>query len=213
MFKRPLLLVALTCALVSLTASNCVLETKEVEVPARDNEQVVFHTQGSTENNGTEDVNFTEPLLDLEADNEFVALLAADVETAHWRIINNLGDPNLQVTGSLMVEQISGPTDPGVVGVAAPVSLLDYQTVNISDGLGVWVLADLNEAGVDLMNGAFSKWLLAHNAGGNPSDVIMRFHWNATVSGGSNPPDVNFDWEAKVKFVLTGLVELEVPKF
>jgi hypothetical protein len=211
MRSKFLILLGLLAAFLTLTAENCILETKEVEVPVRDGEEVTFTTQGNDEHSGEETVDFTETLLELEEDNDFEALLAANIEAGYWRVVENRGDDDLIISGSVTVTRLN-PSAGSVLALAGNTEpLITYTSVAIDTATGAYKLAPLNGAGVALLNEGFDEYLQARAQGQPVPDLQYRFDWSGMATSPSGDPDTDFDWQAKVKFILTGLVTVDVP--
>lgn len=216
---KLILILGLMAVFLSVTAENCVLQTKQLEVPVRDAEDVTFTTRGSAEHSGSTVVDFGPSLLNLESDSDFQVLLSAVVEAAEWRVKENRGDPDLVISGSMTVTRVN-PTPTSILALArseAGTPLLNYTSVPLASVLGDFRVAPLEDAGVSLLNEAFQEYFNARNAelqGQNVPlpDMQFRFDWSGTASSSSQNPTVDFDWQAKVKFTLTGLVEVEVPE-
>lgn len=205
--KRTVLYLLLAAGFLTLTAEDCFLEEKSVEVPVSDAEVKTFHTKGTTQKMDTWFIDFEEDLLDLENDNDLEVLLSAHLENAWWRVIENNSDPGLSVMGTMEVQlQDTGQTEPTE-------TFLSYQSQSIDAAMGDFQPVQLNTAGVEIINKAFDDWLDAKAQNDPLPSVNFKFTWYATVLPPEPPPNVDFTWEGKVRFTLVGLVTVDVPNF
>lgn len=200
---HAILLLVLAGAFLALTGESCVLETKEVEVPVRDAEDFTFTTAGNAQHSGSEVIDFTGSLLDLEDDNTFEQLLSANIEVGYWRVSANRGDADLVITGAVTVTRVSS---------GASATILTYQSVPIASVTGPYRQAPLEAPGVNLLNAGFDEYLQARAQGQPVPDLRFRFDWSGTATSGNAEPNVDFDWQAKVRFTLLGIVEVDVPE-
>jgi hypothetical protein len=104
---------------------------------------------------------------------------------------------------------ISGTIEVARVDIVdGPVTILNYSSQSVQAALGVTIPADLNTAGVELINRALDDFL----AGGEPVLVF-------TVQNGSVDPipteqdPIVFTWEACFKIHVIIDREVEVPQF
>ncbi|NNF06939.1 MAG: hypothetical protein HKN21_09280 [Candidatus Eisenbacteria bacterium] len=217
MRNRFLIAIGLMSIFFACTAENCVVETKEVEVPARSGEEVTFTTAGSSQHMDSEIVDFVPTLLDLEEENAFDALLSAHIENGFWRVEENRGDADLTISGSVSVTRLNPSPEGGIIPVAQTETLISYQSVPIASVLGPFQVAPLNAAAIALLNDGFNEYLQARAAqklGENVTlpDLQYQFSWSGTASSSNANPNVDFDWQAKVKFTLVGVVSVDVPE-
>lgn len=199
MRTKLLIFLALAAAMLTFTAESCFISTKTIEVPVRDDAELEFHATGTSDSK-SETIDFTELMTDLEDDSEFDELVSANIESGYWRVTRNNGSASTVVSGQLTVRR---------EGSAAPaVSLISYTSVAIADVSGDFGVAPLNAAGVDLLNNGFDEYLQAKALGNPVPSLRYVFTWTSSAS----PAPVDFYWEGKVKFVLVGLTEVDVPE-
>lgn len=210
MRTRIWIILALAAVMLSSTAADCILETKEIEVPVRSSEDMLFTTSGGSEHSGSEIVEFTDDLIEMEAENAFDKLVSAHIETGYWRVAENRGDADLVISGSVTVTRL-GVTKGGLQDVSQTATLISYQAVPIASVLGPFKVAPLTEAGVNLLNAGFDEYLQARALGQPIPNLTYRFDWSGVATSSSSTPNVDFDWEGRVKFALVGLVEVDVP--
>jgi len=205
--RRIILVIGLLAAFLALTAADCIVVTKQAELPVRDDESFLFRAQGGPETTGSYPVDFGPSLDALEEEHDFVALLRAVVEAGFWRVASNNGDPDLVISGTITVTRLNPA--PGVRDVAQTALLMAYQPVTIASVIGAFQPAPLEEAGLDLLTEGFDEYLQARAQNLPLPDMKYRFVWTGTANGSGS--DVDFTWEGKVKFTLVGLVQADVP--
>ena len=199
MKTKLLIFLALAAAMLTFTAESCFVSTKTIEVPVRGDADLEFHATGTSDSD-TETVDFTGLMEDLEDDSEFDELLSAHIENGYWRVTRNEGSPSTEIGGSITVHR---------EGSAAPaVPLINYTEIDIATVTGDFVVAPLSPAGVSLLNSGFDEYLDAKADGLPPPSLRYVFTWTSSAS----PAPVDFYWEGKVKFILVGLTEVDVPE-
>jgi hypothetical protein len=205
MFSRIFILMLLTVGLLTLTGDSCFLESTNVEVPLRGNAEMDFTSVGMSSSDSYE-IDFFLELTEIEedADADVDTLVSAGIENAYWRLIENRGDTATVVTGSINVTRLS-------TAMARP--LIPPDTLTIEEVGTEFVLAPLDSAGINLLIAGFDEYVAYRNdirSGRilDPPDLRYRFDWVST--GG--PGVVDFDWEARIRYILVGVFEVEVPE-
>lgn len=194
------ILVLLVAASFTLTAENCVLDNKDIEVPLRGDVDMLFTSQGFTDADA-ETVDFGAELLKIqeEAGDDIESLVSGGIEGGFWRLVENRGDPNTTLQGSVDVVRMSTAAN----AVLIPTTQVDLSTVGME-----FVPAPLEAAGVDLLTEGFQEyidWWNSDQTGPFP-DLRYIFVWNSVTS-----TDADFDWEGRLRFILTGVFSVEVP--
>ena len=194
------ILILLAAASFSLTAEDCVLQNKDIEVPLRGDVDMMFTSQGFTDADA-ETVDFGAELLKIqdEAGDDVESLVSGGIEGGFWRLVENRGDPNTTLQGSVDVFRMST----AVEAVLIPETQVDLSTVGMT-----FVPAPLEAAGVDLLTEGFQEyinWWNGDQTGPFP-DLRYIFVWNSVTS-----TDADFDWEGRLRFILTGVFSVEVP--
>jgi hypothetical protein len=159
-----------------------------------------FTSQGFTDSDA-ETVDFGQELQDLEEDDasSIDSLVSASIENGFWRLIVNRV-PGTVVTGSIDVQRMS---------TSDTQALIAPRSVDI-DSVGTeFVVAPLEEAGVDLLTAGFDEYVAWRNAGMDPftrPELTYIFIWNS-----QSDQDADFDWEARLRYTLVGVFKVEVP--
>ena len=200
MKRKFWILMLLAFGAFALSGDSCFLSNKNIDVPLRGNVDMEFTSQGFTDSDA-ETVDFGELLQDLEEDDasSIDSLVSASIENGFWRLIDNRV-PGTVVTGSIDVQRMStGDTE----------ALIAPRSVDI-DSVGTeFVVAPLEEAGIDLLTAGFDEYVAWRNAGKDPitrPELTYIFIWNSSSS-----QNADFDWEARLRYTLVGVFKVEVP--
>ena len=213
--KRRIVILPLLFLWIMVSGEDCILKVKDVEFPARGSEEIPWTIFGCDPTDmDTEIIDFAGILLDLEADNEFDALLSSHIEAGFIRVSRNDGETDLEIGGSVFATWLNPPpeeTDPGphiLATYSSPIAAITSTTE--------WFQVPMMTPGVELLNRGFDYWLQQRALGNVPE--VLEFKFDYTVSATPGPPDpcdpedyLNFDLDGLIKFTLVGLVSVEVP--
>lgn len=205
MTKKLWILLALGAGLITLTADDCLTETKTIEVPVAFDTEYGFkavddNVDGDTSDSDFEIIDVRQELMDAEEDEDLedYDLESAVLESGWWRVTNLLvGDASLTISGTVTVTRLE---------TGASANLIDYSAVLVGDVLGEeYSLAPLTMAGVEILNDALADYIDNRD---NPPAITLRFDWAGTASD----EPYNFCWDGLLKITITGLVEVDAPK-
>jgi hypothetical protein len=199
MLKKTRLLVLLAVGALALRGDSCFIQNKDIEVPLKGYADMAFTSQGLTDLD-VFIIDFFLEIQDIEedADVEVDSLISASVENGYWRLVENRGPANTTITGSLTVTRVlSNET----------AQLIAPQSVNIDNVGTEFVVIPLEKEGLDLLTEGFNDYIAYRNGETGPPDLIYRFDWSS--SSGSITTD--FDWEARLKYTITGAFSVDVP--
>jgi hypothetical protein len=194
------ILVLLAAASFSLTAEDCVLENKNIDVPLRGDVDMPFTSQGFSDADA-ETVDFGAELADILSDEDSItSLVSGGIEGGWWRLVKNWGEENTTIQGS--VDVIRMRDDSTAVLIAR--TKVDLSTVGTT-----FVPAPLETVGVNLLTDGFGEFIVWWNAGADPNnrpDLRYMFLWQSVSS-----TDADFDWDGRLRFILTGVFNVDVP--
>lgn len=197
MKRKMWILMLLAFASLALSGDSCFLKNTDIEVPFRANVDMQFTSTGFTDAD-VETVDFGDELMDLEDDAtaDIDSLVSGDIEGAFWRRVENRV-PGTVVTGSIEVTRVSTSTT---------AMLVDSTSVNVDATPTTFEAAPLEPAGVALLNQGIDDYIAYRNGESGFPDLRFVFTWNSSSSTAAD-----FDWEARIRFVLVGVFAVEVP--
>ncbi|MFQ5512325.1 MAG: hypothetical protein ACE5EO_10815 [Candidatus Krumholzibacteriia bacterium] len=170
---------------------GCVLEDKVVQIVFSDETFVEFHERHESE-------TFTTPLvLDyaqeindvlVEEDMDRSMIVNASLVSVSYGVTRFSHAHDWEITGAIAIER----TDPGGPGsILGPATIVNYDSVSVQGALGEKITADLDPAGVALLNGALQDFI----DGQNP--ILVFTVQNGNVDPNPSATDVlDFDWKA-----------------
>jgi hypothetical protein len=182
--------------LVPLLLTSCLVSTKNVEVPIRDEATVRFIAIGVA-GSDPQLIDFCQELSDAES-GDIDHVVHVSVENIYWRLVENRGTPGTQVTANVTIQRVGG----------ASAVLVPDTTFVLSDADTVFAPAHLDSAGLGLLLQGMNEYVDYYNAGkvGPCPSLDYTFTWSMTAT-----PFADFTWEAKVKFTIVAVARVDVP--
>ncbi|HUV37745.1 MAG TPA: hypothetical protein VMX58_12475 [Patescibacteria group bacterium] len=200
--KRYISLAALALLLCAVGVSNnCIMEEKVIEIVVTDKT-----CQEMEENHDS--ANFVTPAIiyyaaEIDAildDNDYSRedMHSARVMSVAYIVTNFSHTHDWTISGYIDVERIDISD--------GPATLFNYTSQSVTGAMGDYVIAPLQEAGVELINRALDDYI----AGGNP---VIRFAvHNGNVLPPPSPADpIVFNWRACIMIYVTTLAEVDAP--
>jgi hypothetical protein len=180
----------------ALAAESCLVSTKSVEVPIRDEATMSFIALGVA---GADPqlIDFCQELSDAES-GDIDHVDHVSVENIYWRLVENRGDPDTQVTANVTLQRVGGQS----------AVLVPDTTFVLSDADTVFKPAHLDSAGLTLLLQGMNEYADYYNGGkvGPCPSLDYTFTWSMTAT-----PYADFTWEAKVKFTVVATARVDVP--
>jgi hypothetical protein len=191
--------VLLAAGFLSLTAENCILESKSTEVPLKGNADMGFTSTG-TNDADVYSIDFFAEIQDIENDAtaDVDELVSATIEQIYWRLKMNNGPSPTVITGGMTVTRVS-------TGTTA--TLVSPTSIDIEDVGMEFVSAPVEQAGIELLTAGFDEYIDYRNGLTGPPNLEYEFTWSSSSS-----VNANFDWEARMRYTITGIFEVEVPE-
>ncbi len=183
-------------AILALGATSCFVSTKSVEVPIRDEATVTFIALGVA-GSDPQLIDFCQEFSDAESD-DIDKVVHVSVENIYWRLVENRGVSGTQVTANVTIARLGG-------GSAV---LVPDTTFVLSDADTVFAPAHLDPAGLALLLEGMNEYVDYYNSGkvGPCPSLDYTFTWSMTAT-----PYADFTWQAKVKFTIVALTNVDVP--
>jgi hypothetical protein len=202
MRRNILLILLLASAFLALTAEDCIVDEKTVEIPVNGDAgftMLAIANEGDSpdaEGSATFDLTGEMFRLENEGMNEY-ELKTARVQSGWWEVLSfNRGSDNLTFSGSVRVTRVE-------TGDSA--DLLTWSSVNVRSLVGERTpVPDLNGDGVALLNQGAQDYL---DNRFNAPPITFRFDWTGTAS----EVPYRFTWTGAVRFTVTGLLKVDVP--
>ena len=185
-------------ALLCLTAGGCFVSEKSVEVPIRDDADMTFISMGVL-GADTQLIDFCAELADAEDETGTVQHVEeVVVESLYWRLVENRGDPNTQVTANVTIQRVGGES----------AVLVPDTTFVLSDVDTVFAPVRVDSTGLALLLEGMNEYAEYWNGGkvGPCPNLTYTFTWTMSAT-----PYANFTWESRVKFTIIATAEVEVP--
>lgn len=200
--KRYLSIAALALLLCAVSVSNnCIMEEKVIEIVLTDKTCKDLEEDHDS-------ANFVTPAI-IDYADEIDAILAdkgysrekihsAKVISASYKVTDFSHTHDWEISGYIDAERMD-ITD-------GPATLINYTSQSITGAMGDFVIAPLEEPGVDLLNRALADYL-------EGSDPVIRIavHNGSVVPTPSAADRIVFDWMACIHIYVTTLEELEAP--
>lgn len=171
--------------------AGCILETKVIQIVFGDETSVEFNELHETE-------TFTTPLvLDygqeindvlVEEDIDRSEIVSASVVSVSYGVTRFSHPHDWEITGSITVAR----TDPGgPATLFGPVAIINYDSLSVLKSLNKKIIADIDPAGVALLNRALQDFI----EGQNP--ILVFTVQNGDVNPNPSAVDrLDFDWTA-----------------
>ena len=188
----------LAAGLLSLTAASCFLSEKSVEVPIRDNADMTFISLGVL-GADTQLIDFCAELEDAEDETGTIQHVEqVTVENIFWRLVENRGDPNTQVTANVTIQRVGG----------ASAVLVPDTTFILNDVDTTFAPVNIDSTGLALLLEGMNEYAEYWNGGkvGPCPSLDYTFTWTMSAT-----PYADFTWESRVKFTIIATAEVEVP--
>jgi len=197
------LLLALGCAL--LAGTGCLLEEKVIEIVLSQATCVEFQEREDNESfTNPETLDYADRIDEILDDND---LVRADIDSM---VVSSItyevtyfpppqgAHDDWELTGEVWIKRNDAVVDSAVI--------VDLTTQSILDALDTPTPADLNAAGVAILNDAINDYI----SGMNPVLVFRLDTTTGDVDPDPSPADsLIFDWKACIKLQLVSELELE----
>jgi hypothetical protein len=207
MKKTILAMLALSIGSVLLLANGCVYDSLRSEVVVTEKVVVQYTEYRESPSIGSAVVADTWRQRLLDALDEYGAdigdVQSITVVSGEYKTTKpSKADHDWTVTGKVTVRRQDDPMGPVTDG---PADLVNMTTQSLFGAKGKPVPADLNSAGVEVINRALQDLL----AGGNPRLIVEMVSDNVTPAPSPSDP-LEFQWQARVTF--QAVVDVDVAK-
>ncbi len=183
-----------------ISTSSCLTEEKVVEIVVTNrtcNEFVEDHTAAGFVTPAI--IDYAGELGQILSDNDVsrADIISAGIVSGSYGVLEYTGLDDWTISGYVSVER-SDITD-------GPVTLYDYTSQSILEALGAEIPAELNPAGVSLLNRALDDFI----AGGNP--ILVFTVANAEVVPSPSPGNpIQFVWNACLMMQIVTEIEFDM---
>jgi hypothetical protein len=205
--KKYMSLTALVLLLVfALGVSNCIMETKVMEVVLTDNTCMPFSTE--SEDEVFTDVEFVDYAAEIDSilvANELSRedLIAAHLVSATYTVTDFEQSTDWTISGAISVERNDI--------VHGPETLIVYTEQSVPDGVGAVIPAHLHPAGVAVIDSALYDYI---NNGRNPVFVFRILNGDVDPNPspeGTSPGPIRFSWEGCIEIHVITRYEGDFP--
>ncbi len=207
--KKYMSLIAMPFLLIFVIGvSNCIMETKVVDVVLSDVTCVPFSTDSEDEIFTDEAyVDYAAEIDSILMDNELSReeLLSAHLVSATYTVTHFEQDTDWLISGVITVAR----ADAGVTH--GPDTIITYPEQSVHGALGAVIPAVLNEAGVAVIDSALYDYI---NNGRDPVLVFRVINGDVDPSPspvGSTPGPIIFSWEGCIEIQVITIYEGEFP--